>query len=291
MLRQTGAVTPTGRILVVGGDGLVGAGLTRHLTAAGVEVVATTRRRDGPLFLDVAAAADSVPALPRVDAAVLCAGVARLADCDRDPDGSRRVNVDGIIGVASALVRQGAYVLHLSSDKVFDGQVAQRRRDEPTCPLTRYGEQKAAAEAGVLSLAGEVGVLRLSKVLAPSLPLLNDWATSLRAGVPIAPFTDMYLAPISLDLVCDLIARLLQARAAGIYQCSGAADHSYVELAKCLAQCFSADPDLIAPCRSGLYPSALSPNTTLDMSVESARFGTGQPVFEAVIADIAASLP
>ena len=280
-------MTPTGRILVVGGDGLVGAGLTRHLTAAGVEVVATTRRRDGPLFLDVAAAADAVPALPRVDAAVLCAGVARLADCDRDPDGSRRVNVDGVIGIAAALVRQGAYVLHLSSDKVFDGQVAQRRRDEPTCPLTRYGEQKVAAEAGVLALAPEVGVLRLSKVLAPSLSLLNDWAAALRAGVQIAPFTDMYLAPVSLDLVCGLIARLLQARAAGVYQCSGAIDRSYVDLAKSLARNLSADPGLIAPCRSGLDPSALSPNTTLDMSVELERFGIDQPAFDDVIRDIA----
>lgn len=284
-------MTPTGRILVVGGDGLVGAGLTRYLIAAGVEVVATTRRRDGPLFLDVAAAADTVPALPRVDAAVLCAGVARLADCDRDAEASRRVNVDGIVGVATALVRQGAYVLHLSSDKVFDGQVAQRRRDEPTCPLTRYGEQKVAAESGVLALAGEVGVLRLSKVLAPSLPLLNDWAAALRAGRPIAPFTDMYLAPISLDLLCVLIAELLQSRAVGLYQCSGAADRNYVDLAASLARNLSADPDLIAPCPSGLDPSALSPNTTLDMSVEVERFGIGQPAFEDVIRDIAAALP
>ena len=284
-------MTPTGRILVVGGDGLVGAGLTRHLIAAGVEVVATTRRRDGPLFLDVAAAAEAAPALPRVDAAVLCAGIARLADCDRDPEGSRRVNVDGIVGVATALVRQGAYVLHLSSDKVFDGQVAQRRRDEPTCPLTRYGEQKVAAEAGVLALAGEVGVLRLSKVLAPSLPLLNDWAAALRAGRPIAPFTDMYLAPIPLDLLCALISRLLQARALGLYQCSGAADRNYVDLATSLARNLSAAPDLIAPCRSGLDPSALSPNTTLDMSVEVERFGIGQPAFDDVIRDIAAALP
>ncbi len=283
-------MTPTGRILVVGGDGLVGAGLTRHLTALGVEVVATTRRRDGPLFLDVAAAADSLPALPRVDAAVLCAGVARLADCDRDPAGSRRVNVDGIVGIAAALVGQGAYVLHLSSDKVFDGQISQRRRDEPVCPLTRYGEQKVAAEAGILALAGDVGVLRLSKVLAPSLPLLNDWATALRAGTQVAPFTDMYLAPISLDLVCTLITHLLRARAVGIYQCSGAADHSYVDLATCLARHLSADPDFIAPCRSGLDPTALSPNTTLDMSVEVERFGIGQPAFDDVIRDIAAVL-
>ncbi len=283
-------MTPGGRILVAGGDGLVGAGLARHLSAAGVEVVATTRRRDGPLFLDVAAAADAPPALPRADAAVLCAGVARLADCERDPDGSRRVNVDGIVGIAAALVQQGAYVLHLSSDKVFDGQAAQRRREAPTCPLTRYGAQKVAAERGVLGLDGEVGVLRLSKVLAPSLPLLNDWAAALRAGTPIAPFTDMYLAPVPLDLVCRLIACLLRARAVGLYQCSGASDRSYVALAETFVRGLSADPALIAPCRSGLDPAALSPNTTLDMSVEAARFGIGQPAFDDVVSDIAAVL-
>lgn len=290
MLRQTDDVTPTGRILVVGGDGLVGAGLTRHLTAAGAEVVATTRRRDGPMFLDVDAAADAVPVLPKVDAAVLCAGVARLAACDQDPAGSWRVNVDGIVNIATALVRQGAYVLHLSSDKVFDGQVAQRKRDDATCPLTQYGRQKVAAEAGVLALDGDVAVLRLSKVLAPSLTLLNDWAAALRAGAAIAPFSDMFLAPIPLDLVCTMISRLLQARATGIYQCSGAVDRSYVALASCLARNLAADPDLITPCQSGLAPAALSANTTLDMSIETERFNIGQPAFDDVISGIASGL-
>src|SRR5690242_1400182 len=82
------------RVLVVGADGEIGRALAAHLAAAGAAVAGTTRRRPGAAragrqFLDLAADPEDWQPLPAVDAAVICAAVARVADCERDPDGAR----------------------------------------------------------------------------------------------------------------------------------------------------------------------------------------------------------
>lgn len=274
--------------LVVGGDSYIGRELGRRLRDAGWRVWTTTRRepRDpNCLRLDLAG---PLPELPAVDAAVICAARARLVECAKDPAGSRKVNVEGAARLAAALAARGVYPLFLSTDKVFDGLSPQRRRDEAPCARTEYGRQKAEAEAAVRAAGGSV--LRLCKVVSPDLPLIAEWRRALKEGRPIAPFSDMYLAPVPLGHVCRLIERLLAARAPGVYHCTGAEDRSYADLARLMAEAMGADPDLVrpAPCDPNLYPPEVRPpHSTLEMSVEAARFGLGQPAFEAVARELA----
>lgn len=279
---------PPSSALIVGADGYVGAGLLRHLRAAGWRVWGTSRRpaaASGVIPLDLSG---ELPELPEVGAAVICAARARLGDCAADPEGSRRVNVDGAARIAAALVRRGAWPLFLSTDKAFDGLVPQRRRGDATCPRTEYGRQKADAERAVMAAGG--GVLRLCKVVSPELPLIAGWRAALLRGEPISPFADMVLAPVPLAHVCALAERLLLARSPGIYQCTGAEDRSYAALAQAIAAVLGADRGLLRPqaCDPAAHPpEARPPHSTLEMSVEEARFGLGQPAFDEVARSLA----
>ena len=279
------------RILIVGGDSLVGGELARRLSAAGHEVIATTRRRGEagagrPLF-DLTAAADAVPALPAADAVVLAAAVARLGDCESDPAGTRRINVDGTLAVARAMAGRGAQVVFLSSDKVFDGRVPHRRRDDPVCPLTEYGRQKAAGEAGVLALGPGHAVLRLSKVLAPQLALIAGWLADLGAGRPVTPFSDLYLAPVMPALIAEVVGAIVAERAGGLFHCTGAEDRSYLALARALAVHLGASETLLQPTMAavaGIAAPARVVNTTLEMRREQAAWGLCAPAFDSVVA-------
>lgn len=276
------------RVLVVG-EGLVGNALAERLTRDGARVFQTTRRTDAPdtlLRLDLARVndwPDAWPELPQVDAAVLCAATARLGDCDADPAGSLLVNVTGAVALAERLAGQGAHVIFLSSDKVYDGTAPLRRRIEPTCPVTEYGQQKALAEEGVLDAGDLTTVLRLSKVLSPSLPLLTGWHRSLASGDPITPFDNLYLAPVDTDLVTTMIFKIIEQRRAGIFHCTGAEDRTYVELANRLAKLWQADAGLIRPTSSPAPATQRSRHTTLDMSLETILFNVRQPSFTAVV--------
>jgi dTDP-4-dehydrorhamnose reductase len=272
------------RLLVIGGDGALGAALAGHFSSAGWQVRATTRRpaqvdASHP-FLDLAA---PILDLPEAEVVILCAAAARIGDCERDPVETHRINVAGTLAVARDMAGRGAHVVLLSSDKVFDGTRPRRARGDDPCPASEYGRQKAAAEAGVLALGAQGAVLRLSKVLTPGLDLLAGWKRDLRAENPIAPFHDLHLAPVPMDLVACLAAHIVSERAAGIYHCTGAEDRSYAALAHALAASMGADPTLIRPISSQAanLPAAARPrHTTLKMDVEERRWGIAAPEFD-----------
>lgn len=263
---------------------MIGAALFEYFAARGWRVQATTRRRDRvdaqhPYFELAAPRLD----LPAADFVVLAAAVARIGDCEAEPVATRRINVEGTLTVARHMAGQGSHVLLLSSDKVFDGAMPLRGRHDQPCPACAYGRQKAAAESGVLALGDQGAVLRLSKVLEPSLALLTGWARDLAARKPITPFHDLYLAPVTVDLVARITAHIADERAVGIYHCTGAEDRSYVDLARLLAADGCNDPALIRPasCGAANLPAAARPRyTTLEMTVEQARWGLTAPSFE-----------
>jgi dTDP-4-dehydrorhamnose reductase len=276
------------RVLVVG-EGLIGAALARHLERQGHSVVPTSRRPDaggGFLHLDLAEP-QGWSDLPDVDAAVLCAAVARLADCDADPEGSARINVAGCVELAQRLAGRGAQAVLLSTDKVFDGARAQRRRDEPPCPATEYGRQKAVAEEGVLNAGDRTAVLRLTKVLDARLPLIEGWRRDLAARRPITPFSNMFCAPVTVDLVMEMATRLLEEGRAGIFHCSGAEESSYQVLAEALADRWGGDRNLIEPVEAASPPEHRPPHSTLDMSLEEALFGIHGPTLTELVERIA----
>jgi dTDP-4-dehydrorhamnose reductase len=279
------------RLLVVGGDGLVGADLVRRLRWRGHDVVASSRRPGhGDIRVDLAS---PPPALPRVDAAIICAAVARLDQCAADPAGSRRINVDGTLALARKLTAAGAGVVFLSTDKVTDGRRARAPRWRPPRPLTEYGRQKAAAERGLLALPGAVAVLRLSKVLDASLPLLLGWATELTSGRPVDAFADMYLAPIDLPRIASLAEALALASARGIFHLTGAADRPYVELARAVADAVNAPRHLARMVNADprQHPPATRPrHSSLEMTLERRLFAVTQPEFATVVTAVTREL-
>ena len=283
------------RVLIVGGDSLIGRAVGEGFAVAGDEVFFSTRR--GPYgspqrpYLDLMAIATGAmdpDALPEVDVAILAAAVARVNDCEAAPEETWQVNVAGSGRLARALASRGAQVIMLSSDKVYDGRMPHRRREDPPCPETAYGRQKAELEAVVLH--GPAGaVLRLSKVLLPSLALVTDWIAALKAGRPVEAFADFTLAPVTPAQIGRVVRAIADERAAGIFHCTGAEDRSYAELAAMLAEAVGADPALVEPRPTPAHivsPAARCPHTALDMSEETRRWGIEPPMMEAVVREL-----
>jgi dTDP-4-dehydrorhamnose reductase len=286
----------TGKILIVGGDSEIAGAMAAHLRACGHEVLATTRRPDRvapnrPL-LDLATPVDDWPIPPGIDAACLCAAIARLNDCARDPVGSAQVNVTGITTLADKLLSRDIPVLFLSTDKVFDGSRAHVPADAAACPVSEYGKQKAAAEAGLLAhmRKGEpAAILRLAKIVSPGMELLRQWITNLSAGKPIRAFHDMQMAPTPVALVAAAIEQLLTEPLPGIVQLTGPRDIAYSEIALYLAEKLGADPVLVekvSAYSAGLPAGSTAPHTTLDSSALRERFGIVAPDAVAVIDDL-----
>jgi dTDP-4-dehydrorhamnose reductase len=285
--------------LIVGGDSEIGAAALRAMQAQGQSVAATTRRPeraapDRP-FLDLAAPLDDWTPPPGTQAACLCAAVARLADCAKDPKGSAHINVVQTLALAEKLLARGIAVLFLSTNQVFDGLTPHQRADAPHAPVSEYGRQKARAEAALMRHMNDgapVAILRLAKVVSDAMPLIDGWIRDLSAGTPIRAFSDLTMAPTPTDMVCTAIAALLHDRACGIFQLTGPRDVSYADVGRFLAATLDADPKLVIEARgrdAGLPEGATPPNTTLDSSRLRVHYGLEVPDVWGVVQRVAAN--
>lgn len=283
------------RHLVVGGDAVIGRALWQRLGNDGVEVWASTRRPDliGPdrPFIDLVTAnwsdLDDLP-ISAETTVHICAAAARIAQCAADPEGTRRVNVEGPVALATALAARGAHILFLSTNQVLPGDRPLASADTPYGGATEYGRQKAEAEQRLLALDAPVAVLRLAKVLTEDDPLISGWRRDLKAGRAIRPFHDMTAAPVSAVLVVEAMIRIAVTRGKGLFQLSAKRDVSYADLALHLARSDRADPSLINPgtvSGAGL-PHRPPPFTSLDGHRLAVELGLSPPdPFDAILAD------
>lgn len=268
-------------VLVVGADGLLGAGLVAALRAAGLHVLETSRReRPGTERLDLACNAESWPIPQGITSAYLCAAVTSTALCREQPEAARAVNVDGTVSLARRLVARGCRVVFPSTNMVFDGTRALAPRTLPPAPQTAYGRMKAEAESSLLALGGDVRILRLSKVLGRRVQLFEEWRATLRTARPIHPLTDMVIAPISLACAVDALHRFGEHGDKGVLQLSATSDVSYTDVARRLAFTMGSDEGLVQPrsvADAGLRLEHVPLHTTLEMTASEHKLGITAP--------------
>jgi dTDP-4-dehydrorhamnose reductase len=263
------------KAIVIGVDGGIGRALTSALSARGDSVIGTTRRAaDGIgdlIHLDLAGAQVETVSLPRADVAIICAAMTGLAECRRNPRLSRQVNTVAPALIARRLTDAGTRVVFISTNAVYDWQSPLVPASRPTTPSTIYGEQKADAEATLASMGQAVVILRLTKVLTPDLALFNGWIKALRAGETVQAFTDMHLAPVTLDDAVNALLALAGSKESGIFQISGSRDISYADAARHLARCVGAPLDLVAETEARNLGFPQTEITTFS-SLSSARY-------------------
>lgn len=250
------------RAVVAGATGSIGRVLTARLRDEGRHVIGVSRTaaaRDD-VRLDLTSAPSSWPAWPAADVTYICIGSGGLQECERDPVGTRRVNVDAVSAVAREATAAGSRVVCLSSSQVFDGTRPVARAEDTRRPQTEYGRQKAGAELAVLDRPG-AAVLRCSKIIGPGDARLAGWRTALAAGRPIEAFDDLYVAPLSMDDAVTALAAIGDAGQPGIFQLSGRDDTTYFSMALVLARVLGVDPSLVthASAEAAGVPPAFRP--------------------------------
>lgn len=282
------------RVLIIGVDGAIGSALAEALTERDHQVWGTTRRdrSSGPserIRLDLATGDLSKVALPRVDVAIVCAAMARFADCRSQPELARQVNVTAPALLAERLTNDGTRVVLLSTSAVFDGRTPHVSAETAYAPLSAYGRLKAEAESRIRALGAPAGVLRLSKVIAPATPLVAEWVARLSAGKPIDAFQDLTLAPITLADAVHAATAAIEDERGGIYQASGAQDIAYLDLAMQLVRDLGSPAELVraaSAAEQGIPEEEMLRYTSLDSGRLTARTGWKPPGISTVVRSV-----
>ncbi len=154
------------RLLIAGAQGqLARAMIELAPTAADVTAFAVGRPA-----LDLTAPASVLSALAdfKPDGIVNAAAYTAVDRAEQEPHAAMALNADGPRRLAEAAERRGAVLIHLSTDCVFDGQKpAPYVEDDPTAPISVYGQSKLAGEEAVRAVAERHIIMRTSWVFSP----------------------------------------------------------------------------------------------------------------------------
>ena len=145
------------KILLLGANGQVGFELQRALAPLG-ELVAATRSGTLPggiacLRADLGDTDSLAAALSaaRWDLIVNAAAYTAVDRAEDEPELAQRINAGALGQIGAWAARNGARVVHYSTDYVFDGQGARPcREDDAPAPIGAYGRSKLAGEVALV---------------------------------------------------------------------------------------------------------------------------------------------
>jgi dTDP-4-dehydrorhamnose reductase len=230
------------KILILGKNGQVGWELQRALAPLG-EVIALDRQGENGLCGDLADLEGLAATVRRVAPQVIVNAAAYTAvdKAESEPEIAFRINAEAAGVLAREAVALGAWLVHYSTDYVFDGS-GDQPKDEATDvgPLSVYGSSKLAGEAAIMASGAKSVVFRTSWVYAER---GNNFAkTMLRLAQEreqLNVVDDQIGAPTGADLIADVTAhaiRLLMSNdshaLAGIYHLTAKGETSWCGFAR-----------------------------------------------------------
>ncbi|GMV48426.1 MAG: NAD(P)-dependent oxidoreductase [Pseudomonadota bacterium] len=285
------------KILLLGCKGQVGWELQRALAPLG-ELVACDFDTPAPHRADFGEPESLAGLVQRVQPDLIANAAAHTAvdKAESEPERARAINATAPGVLAREAAARGAWLLHYSTDYVFDGSgSAPRDEDAATGPLSVYGRTKLEGEALIRASGCRHLVLRTSWVYAARGG--NFARTMLKLAAErdeLRVIDDQIGAPTGADLLADVSAHALRTamadpRLGGTYHCVAAGEvswHGYarfvIEWARAHGQPIKVAPEAIHAVPTSAYPTpARRPlNSRLSTARLQSAFGLRLPPWQ-----------
>jgi dTDP-4-dehydrorhamnose reductase len=257
------------RILITGSNGLLGQKLVELLIKqSGVYTIATARGDNRlpfvegyeyhPMDITQPEQVQEVIALTQPDVVIHTAAMTNVDQCEFEKEACWAQNVKAVEYLVKACREQDAFLVHLSTDFIFDGANGPYDETAEANPLSFYGWSKYAAEkivqhSGIRwAIARTVLVYGIAYDMSRSNIIL--WVKkSLEERKNIKVVTDQWRTPtLAEDLAtgCYLIAHQ---EAEGIFNISGQDLLTPYEMATMTADYFGLDKSLISKADSSTF--------------------------------------
>nr|GMD65011.1 methionine adenosyltransferase 2 subunit beta [Ipomoea batatas] len=148
--------------------------------------------------------------LGQPDIVINCAALSIPRACEADPEAALAINVPyALVRWLSSFDENKTFLMHLSTDQVYEGTKSFYKEEDETIPVNAYGKSKVVAEQLILTNCPNFAILRSSIIFGPqtispvpkSLPI--QWIDSVLAkGEKMDFFHDEFRCPVYVrDLV------------------------------------------------------------------------------------------
>lgn len=288
------------KLLLLGADGQLGRELRASLAPLG-EVTALGSGHD----VSDEAAMGAVIRNLRPDAIVNAAAYTAVDRAETDSERAHAVNAGACEILAREAQALGAWLVHYSTDYVFDGSGSQPwREDDPVNPLGVYGASKLAGERAIRAYCERHLILRTSWVYEAG--RANFIGAILKAACTRDSLTvvdDQWGTPTRARALANATAGILpglESRQAGLYHYAAEGETNRFELARYSLDCalragwpLCAGSGAVRPAPTAGMPSpARRPlNSRLDCGLFDRTFGVGRAPWEAEVSAAIAEWP
>lgn len=282
------------KILLLGMNGQVGWELQRALAPLG-ELIALDFDSPGALAADFTRPEALAATVRAVAPQVIVNAAAHTAvdKAESEPELARTINATAPAVLAREAAAVGAWLVHYSTDYVFDGSGnSPRAEDAPTGPLSVYGSTKLEGEQSIRASGCNHLILRTSWVYAArggNFPRTMLRLASEREQLSV--IDDQHGSPTGADLLADLTAHMLrsvhvQPSLGGLYHAVASGETSWygyarhvIEFARSAGQAVRVTPQGIMPVPTSAYSTvARRPlNSRLDTRKLQRSFGLVLP--------------
>lgn len=268
------------KIVITGSNGLLGQKLVKLLlTKSDVEVYALSKgpnrlfNKKGYTYYSIDLmdfdALDSLLNKIQPDTIIHTAAMTNVDACELEQESCDKLNIDLVSRITDYCKRNDSYLVHLSTDFIFDGNKGSIYKEEDEAnPVNHYGLSKLKSEKVVLDSNIRSAILRT--ILVYGLVDGNDrsnivlWLKkSLEQKQDINVVTDQLRMPTLAEDLAEACWLAVEKEANGVYNVSSSVLMSIYEIALSVADTFGLDKNYIHPIDSnGLILPAKRPFST-----------------------------
>jgi dTDP-4-dehydrorhamnose reductase len=236
------------RVLVTGGNGLLGRKLTSLIEKENVDELLTTNRAT----LDVTdlEALRSMVQKFRPDVVINAAAMTQVDVCEQNREECWKQNVGSVKNIVEVCSASKIHLVHVSTDFIFNGKEGPLDETAVPEPVNFYGESKLEGERIILNSDVKAAIIRTVLVYGVTSDMGRSnivlWVKkNLEEQKPIKVVNDQFRTPTlaeDLAMGCLLAARK---KATGIYHISGSEMMTPHDIAIRTADFFGLDKTLI----------------------------------------------
>ncbi|HET6247810.1 MAG TPA: dTDP-4-dehydrorhamnose reductase [Tepidisphaeraceae bacterium] len=237
-------MTPYDSILIIGGYGMLANAFIRNLAARGLKAAAVDRDTCDITHPD---AVRDVFAKYQPTLVFNCAAHTAVDLCEEQQDLANAINGTAVGTIAVAAKEHGSFLVHFSTDFVFDGKGTKPyRTDEPTGPLSAYGRSKLLGENLLQANPPAKWIIARTAWLygrnGPNFP--RTMVERGRLNQPLKVVNDQIGSPTYTEDLAAAVLELIDRDATGIWHLSNSGQVSWYEFAKAALEEFGVQAEV-----------------------------------------------
>ena len=249
------------KVLIIGANGFLGSNLIQkanleyddYFSIIAADISNSALDSTIPFYhIDITKKDEVINKVKKIspDITILTAAMTDVDKNEVEKELASKINTEGAENVLNACKNTDSKLLFMSTDFIFDGKKGNYTEEDEPNPLSHYGQTKHAAELAIIASDVEYLICRTAVLYGWNPDKLNfiTWILNkLENGEKIKIVTDQVNSPTYVPNLAEILLKLIEKDAKGIYHTVGDNILNRYEMAIKCAEVFDYAQELISP--------------------------------------------